>query len=322
MDSLASNLPPVAVDGATGYVGSHVVWRLRKEGRPVRCIVRPQARQMDIDFLRSTGAQIISGELDQTSGPISEAFAGAAAAVHLIGSIAPRRGEKLAELHAGQTARIIEHCRKNGLKLVLVTALGAQAQAASEYHRTKWAAEEAVRNSGVAYVILRPSLLIGRQVGCRDSKLVRRYRELIETRKVIPLVAGGPGLVQPLFVGDLADAIATVIESTHWDGQTLELGGNEKLSMREFVAKLQDAMQVHKPMVALPETVARAAAFLSQTFQPVPLLSQDQVTLSLQDNVCTKNAVMDLLKRQPVSVADALNSYRTEAPSVVSTVVK
>src|SRR4029450_1493152 len=128
----------------------------------VRCLVRPGADDADVAFLKSLGAEVVSTDFSCADGDVGRAFAGAKAAVHLIGSIAPRKGESLAYLHEKLTGRLVEHCQRNSVpRIVMVTALGTGPGAASRYHQTKWKAEELVRSSGLEDVILRPSLSAG-----------------------------------------------------------------------------------------------------------------------------------------------------------------
>ena len=301
---------PVVVDGATGYVGSNLVSALCAAGHQVRCIVRPDANPDDLDFLRSCGAGICTADLLDPGGALVEAMKGAGVAVHLIGSIAPRRGESPEKLHGGQTERLVEHCPIHGVKkIVLVTALGTASGAPSAYHSSKARAEEILKSSGLDYAIVRPSLIVGRKEGRRDSKLVERFRRLIATRNAVPLVGRGQNRIQPLFVGDLVLALKATIETERWDGMTLEIGGADVVTMRQFVEELMRALGVGKPIMAVPPALAFVAAFFSQLIQDRPLISMDQVTLSLADNVCSENKIYSLLGGNPTPLWQALATY-------------
>src|SRR4030095_234493 len=130
----AGEREPVVVDGATGYVGSHLVSKLVSDGHRVRCLVRPGADDADVAFLKSLGAEVVSTDFSCADGDVGRAFAGAKAAVHLIGSIAPRKGESLAYLHEKLTGRLVEHPQRNSVpRIVMVTALGTGPGAASRY---------------------------------------------------------------------------------------------------------------------------------------------------------------------------------------------
>lgn len=301
---------PIVIDGATGYVGSHLTQALCREKRDIRCIVHPGASAKDIAFLESCGAKVFRTELDPNQPELIKALSGAAVAVHLIGSIAPKAGEKLEELHAGQTGKLVRSCQQQQVpKIVMVTALGCEEKAASDYHKSKWQAEELVRNSGLNYVILRPSLIVGRLTGERDSKLIARYRKLISERPSVPLLGGGKNLMQPVFIGDLIEALKLSVTTNIADKQTLEIGGPNKLDMHTLVSKLMQEMSVRKPLKTVPLVAAGIAAFFLEKIQAVPLVSRDQVKMASADNVCRVNSLESLFKIKCTSLEDALSTY-------------
>lgn len=301
------------VDGATGYVGNHLVQALLDGGYEVRCIVRSEARPLDRQFLESLGAAIFPTDLDRQSSVLKEALRGAICAVHLIGSIAPKKGEKLEDLHGGQTAELLAACREIGVpKVVLLTALGTSAEAVSDYHRTKAESERLVRESGLKFVILQPSLIVGRRVGSRDSKLVARYRKMIQEKSAVPLINGGTNKLQPVFVADLAAALVQSATSAIADGKTVEIGGADVVDMREFVTELMKSISIEKRIRPIPAGLVSLAACALELFQPVPLVSRDQVRLACQDNACKNNGLRTVFGVEPAGVKTALASYRSE----------
>lgn len=301
----------VAVDGATGYLGNHVVAALRKKNIEVRCIVHSGARPKDREFLSSIGAEVVEASLENCGTDLKQALTGCDVAVHLIGSIAPRRGESLENLHAAQTANLVKASIEVGVrKIVQVTALGTAPDAPSTYHKTKFLAEENVRNSGIAFVIYRPSLIIGKRVGNRDSKLIARYRDLIQTRPKVPVIGNGQNKVQPIFVADLADAIVRGITEDSFDNRTFELGGNEIVTMKEFVERMIRFYGMNKSVALIPAGLAGILAVGCEMFQSVPTVSRDQIKLSGQDNICRDNALQKDFAITPTSVDDALSTYK------------
>jgi uncharacterized protein YbjT (DUF2867 family) len=301
----------IAVDGATGYVGNHTVAELKAQGFDVLCLVHAGAREKDVAFLRSLGAEIAVVTLDTQNDELTSALRSCTHAIHLIGSIAPKKGETLTDLHSKQTANLVKAAQAAGVrKLIQVTALGSAENAVSEYHRTKWQAEQHVRNSGLAWMIYRPSLIIGKTVGNRNSKLVSRYIELIETRPRVPVIGGGSNRVQPIFVGDLAKAIAKGISEDRFDNHEYELGGAEVTSMRGFVERLITLKGAGKSIAPIPWFAANILAATCELVQNVPLVSRDQVKLSQQDNVCASNALNTVFGITPTSINDALDTYK------------
>ncbi len=312
---------PIVLDGATGYLGSHLAAALVASHADVRCLVHKGARPEDIQVLNDLGAKVFVGELTADDAEVAAAFNGSGAAVHLIGSIAPKKGLSHDHLHRVMTDSFIEKARAGGVKnAVMVTALGTRQDAPSTYHATKWLAEESLRKSGLSTMILRPSLLVGRQVGRRNSKLVERLLKVIKEKKAVPLVDGGANKLQPLFIGDMAMAAVASIDLLT-SGKTAkndipatpqELGGPEVLTMRDFVRQLMLVCGVEKPIVTLPYPIAMAAASICQAIQDVPVLSVDQVKLSMRDNICRENRIEVLLGAKPVPLSSALQVYASK----------
>ncbi len=318
----------VLVDGATGYVGSHITKTLRDLGIPVRCIVRPGANREDLAVLESTGAQIQEGDFQATSGAIASGqqdrlFSGVQAAIHTIGSVAPKRGESLQSLHAHQTKSFVELSLRNGVsKIIMISSLGTSQDGESEYHRTKWLAEQKVRQSGVAFVILRPALIIGRTFGRRNSKLVDRYLNLIRQNESVPLIAGGGNKVQPVFVGDVVSSVIKCLQTDPANssasklafqdifGRSHDLAGPEVVTMREFVERLTSIVIKQKRRFrSVSPLAAKIGAFFCERLQEVPLISSDQIKLSLSDNTALNNDLLTTFGITPVSIDQALSTY-------------
>lgn len=302
----------VVLTGATGYVGSHLVSLLGAHSWDIRCIVRLSASKQDVDFLRSCGARIYSGDLVPTDPAVSPAFQGADTAIHLIGSISPRKGESPDSLHVQQTKELIGQCLINKVpRIILVTALGTAEDAQNGYHASKWMAEHSLRAVAVKHVIVRPSLIVGRQVGSRDSKLIRRYIDLIKTKPEVPLIAGGENKIQPLFIGDLARALERLLADDFMDGKTIEVGGPDIVTMRKLVCDLMQILGISKPVKVIPPALAKLVAFGCQLVQTVPMVSTDQVTLATMDNICRENRLGVLLESPLTPLTEALRTYQT-----------
>jgi uncharacterized protein YbjT (DUF2867 family) len=309
---------PILVDGATGYLGSHLVAALAASGAEIRCLVHKGAKADDINVLKNLGANVHVGDLIGSDTGSDQAFKEARVAVHLIGSIAPKRGVTHEVLHVEMTRAFVQKAKAGGVQSALmVTALGTRADAPSSYHSSKWLAERELLESGLTSSILRPSLLIGRQVGRRNSKLVERLLKVISEKKAVPLVNGGVNKLQPLFIGDMAmAAVASIDKLTGQKAEVsttpVELGGSDVLTMNALVKQLMAVLGVEKPIVTLPYPLAMAAASVCQLFQDVPVISCDQVKLSMRDNICTDNRIEELLGSKPVPLSTALQVYASK----------
>lgn len=311
VEEISSPTRTIVVDGASGYVGTHLIASLIAAGHKVRALIHPLARSKDKAFLQALQAEVITCNMDMQDEDLLNALNGADACVHLIGSIAPRKGESFEDLHIRQTDNLIKAAQQKQIpKIVMVTALGTAADSASDYHRTKWLAEEKIRHSGIKHFILRPSLIIGRTIGYRDSKLVARYRDMILSRRpFIPLLHGGQNKLQPIFIDDLVAVITKCLVSQTMEGGTFEVAGPQTLTMKEFVEMLMQHLHIRKPTINLPPAIALPVAAVLENLQKVPLLSRDQVRIAGQDNISERQDVKTVFGITPRDVAAALGTY-------------
>ncbi len=304
----------ILIDGATGYIGSHLINSLTKtcsDKTNIRCLIRKDAAASDVDSLEESGSSLFRADLNDTG--LDTVFSQVDVACHLIGSIAPRKGETAAALHVGQTKRFVQECQKGRIKkIIMISACGADSKAESDYHRTKWQAEQIILGSGIPSVILRPSLVIGRTFGHRNSKLITRLEHLIRTKKLVPLIGGGNNKVQPIFIEDLVNAILCSFDLKNISNNNdsiIELGGAEVITLRELVQRMMAKLNIERSLLALPLPIASLAALVAQLMQEVPLISPDQVKIAKQDNICHHNGLESLIKRKPTTVDYALDSY-------------
>jgi nucleoside-diphosphate-sugar epimerase len=313
-NSVLTQTSTVLVDGATGYIGSHLVNALTQslgQNIKTRCLVRKNAHKTDVDYLKKSGAELFEADLADSG--IDDIFSQVDIAYHLIGSIAPKKGETSTSLHVGQTEKFVQQCLKNKVKkIIMVSACGADPTAKSEYHRTKWQAERKILESGISSIILRPSLVIGKTQGMRNSKLITRLEHLIRNKKSVPLIAGGINKLQPIFIQDLIEAILACSNPSRnpkTDETIMELGGPEIITLRELVQKMMTLLNMQRPILSLPIPVASIAAHLALLFQEIPIISPDQIKITQQDNICHNNKLESLITKNPTNVDHALNSY-------------
>lgn len=289
----------VMVTGATGFVGRAVVRELLKKGlRPV-CLVRSPGKlfgqHSDVSADRLTA---VVGSLFQRA-KLREAAEQSQAAIHLVGIIIERRlqGQTFARIHAQGTQRVVDALQEADVKrLVHMSALGTRPQAVSKYHRTKWAAEECVRRSGLDWTILRPSIIHGPH-GEFMRLMYRFFCGFVPP--IIPLFGSGRARVQPVFVKDVAHCAVAALSRDPLIGAVLPLGGPQAYSWREFYATCQALMpgaKKFKPVVSQPVAVAKLMAVLSAAPMAIGELvvpamrlfrfDRGQVDMSQEDSVC------------------------------------
>ncbi len=165
-----------------------------------------------------------------------------------------------------------------------VSAIGADSESASTYAQTKAEGEKRVRAAFPAATILRPSIVFGPEDG-----FFNKFAGLARFLPVLPLVGGGKTRFQPVFVGDVAAAIAAVLDSESAHGRTYELGGPTIYSFRQLMQIVLTATGRRRMLLPLPFALASFKAMFLQ-LAPNPILTPDQVKLLKTDNVVSPTA--------------------------------
>jgi NADH dehydrogenase len=291
----------ILVTGATGFVGSHLVRRLRKENIPVRAVVRtPERAQM----LRDMGAEVAAGDVSDASSLLSAAK-GAERIVHLVGIIQEGRGFTFRSVHVEGTRLVLEAAKEAGVKHVFhQSALGTREGAKSEYHRSKWEAEELVRKSGMPFTILRPSLIYG-----PGDLFTLRLAEMIRLSPLLPVIGSGRSRVQPVFIDDVVSCIVKAVTSDAFLGRTLEIGGPDQLTYEEVTMAVAGALGVKRPVVHLPLPFMRVMARVAETFLPAPPVTTNQLVMLQEDNICGMQDIRDAFGIEPIAFREGLKRF-------------
>jgi uncharacterized protein YbjT (DUF2867 family) len=269
----------VTVFGGSGFIGRTLVKRLARTGAVIRVPVRNPEMAKVLKPMGDVG-QITPFRIDIGSDhEVAAAVAGADAIVNLIGILYERRGSRFDAIHGAAAGRIAGAAASAGVRqLIQVSAIGADANAPAAYARSKAAGEKAVRAALPGAVILRPSIVFG-----PEDNFFNRFAGLARLAPVLPLIGGGHTKFQPVYVGDVADAIMAALDAPAAPGRTYELGGPKIYSFKQMALMLAD-IQRHCVLVPIPFGLASLeAAFLE--LLPVPLLTRDQVRMLRRDCV-------------------------------------
>jgi uncharacterized protein YbjT (DUF2867 family) len=272
------------VFGGSGFVGRYVVKRLAQVGYVVRVAVRyPEAAL----FLKPMGAvgQIVplaASVTDEASATC--AIEGSEVVVNTVGILAENRAGDFQRIHGDGPGRIARIAAASGVsRLVHISALGADPKSDSLYARSKAAGEEAVQQAFPPATILRPSVVFG-----PEDNFFNRFAGMARVLPFMPVVAGDTKF-QPVYVGDVADAVMAAIEEPDATGRIFELGGPRAMSMREVLAYiLKETSRDHR-MLNIPMSLVRLQAAILQML-PGKLLTVDQLKLLAKDNVLTPGA--------------------------------
>ncbi|HMR30963.1 MAG TPA: complex I NDUFA9 subunit family protein [Geminicoccaceae bacterium] len=275
----------VTVFGGTGFIGRHVVRRLAERGATVRV---PTRAPRNAGFLQPMGnvAQIVLIPFDRPDDErIAALVEGTTHVVNCIGILAERKAGDFAAVQGELPGRIAAAATAAGARrLAHLSAIGADADSASLYARTKAQGEAAVRRAFPQATILRPSVVFGPEDG-----FFNRFAAMARIAPALPLIGGGRNRFQPVYVGDVAEAVMAGLTQPETAGRTYELGGPRACSMRELMAYMLQVIERRRVLVSVPWGVATRLARLAE-LAPVPPLTRDQVELLKRDNVVAADA--------------------------------
>jgi NADH dehydrogenase len=276
----------IAVVGGSGFVGRHTVRALARRGFRVRAVVRRPDLAGHLQPMGSVGQiHAVQGNL-RFPESIARALEGADGVVNLVGVLAKTGAQTFEAIHVAGARTVARAAREAGARrFVHVSAIGASPSSAGHYGRTKARGEAAVLEAFPEAIILRPSLIFG-----PEDSLFNRFAAMARTSPVLPLV-GGRTRFQPVYVGDVATAIANICEGAGKPGTVYELGGPEVLTFRALLDRVQAHAGRSRPYLPLPfwlaKLVAALTAWLPNALRP---LTVDQVRMLQTDNVVSEAA--------------------------------
>ena len=275
-----------AVLGGSGFIGRYVVKRLAARGDviAVGCRNAEQAK-----FLKPLGdvGQIVPLNIAIGNEELLPAFlAGNDTLVNCVGTLQEKGSQTFDLLHHSGPARLARFAREAGVeRFVHFSAIGADSRSSSAYARTKAAGEQAVRDAFPTVTILRPSVVFG-----PEDQFFNRFAAIAMLSPVLPLIGGGETRFQPVYVGDVADAVMKCLEDSASAGRLYELGGPKIYTFRELLDLLLSEIRRKRRFLDVPFGLAAAQAKL-MSILPNPPLTPDQVELLKRDNVVSSGAM-------------------------------
>jgi len=286
----------VTVFGGSGFIGGHIVRALAKEGRRLRVAVRRPWKAYKLRLLGDVGQIEIVQANVRAPDSVARALEGAEGAVYAVGVLYESARQTFLSLQAEGPRLVAEAAKAAGARrLVVISALGADPASPSTYARTKAAGEAAARDIVPDATILRPSIVFG-----PEDQFFNRFASLATQSPVLPLIGGGTTRMQPVFVGDVARAVARSLADPATSGRTYELGGPGVHTFRQLMEIMLREIGRRPLLVSVPWPVASliglggdAAAWLRGWLPmlPPPPLTRDQVALLKVDNVVAPGAL-------------------------------
>ena len=264
----------VTVFGGSGFLGRHVVRALAKRDYRIRVAVRRPELAGHLQPLGRVG-QIHPVQANvRHPASVQAAMRDSGIVVNLVGILTPTGEQTFEAVHARASGTLAKAAADIGARMVHVSAIGADEHSASVYARTKAAGEQATLAAVPSVTIIRPAVVFG-----PEDEFTNRFAAMARLSPALPLIGGGHTRMQPVYVGDVATAVADAVDGKTKAGATYELGGPEVLTMREIMQLICEITDRHRALVTLPFGLAKLQALLLQ-FAPGALkLTGDQVEL-------------------------------------------
>ena len=297
----------ILVAGGTGFVGGGIVRELARRGKEIAVLTRDPGRArdrfpgIDVQYRAGdvrdpsslpaplSGVETVIGCQQFPNSPIEN----------------PRRGYTFDEVDAVGTERLVAAAKEAAVnRYVYLSGAGASPDSPFHWHRAKWRAETAVRQSGMTYVIFRPSWVYG-----PEDQALNRFLKMSRFLPFVPLIGNASRQrLQPVFIGDVARAVAEAVDNPAADNQLFEVGGPEVLSMKEIVRTALEVAGRRRMLLSAPKGMMKLAASLLQ-FLPGRPLTPDAVEFITLDALADPAEVGEKLGVQVTPLREALTTY-------------
>lgn len=294
----------ILVTGGTGFVGSHLVERLRQEGRPVRCLVRDPSRA---GHLRERGVELVAGDITEPTS-LGPALRGVEAVVHLVAIIREQGDRTFQKVNVEGTGNVVGAAKAAGVRrFVHMSALGAVDDPRYRYIYSKWQAEEIVRKSGLDWTIFRPSVIYGPGFGFFD----RLWQSVkLSPPPIVPVPGSGKTRFQPIWVGDVATCIVKAVDDPSTAGKLYEIGGPEHLTFEQMLDGVMKVRGVRRLKVKVPLFLMRPVVPLMGLVLRDPPVSSVELKQLDVDNVTAIDSVVKNFGFQPTPFEQGIQYFK------------
>jgi len=294
----------VTVFGGSGFIGRYVVRDLARAGKTVRVAVRNTERAL---FLKTAGS---IGQIVPLHAPITDdaavkrAVAGADWVVNLVAILASTRAATFQSIHVDGAARVAAAASAAGVtRLVHMSSIGADPASDSRYAATKGLGENAVRAAFPGATILRPSIVFG-----PEDSFFNRFAGMSRIMPFMPVIEGATRM-QPVYAGDVAEAVLAALQSDAAAGKTYELGGPKVWLFVDLLSYILKQTGRDLALVNMPVALVRLQACLLELL-PGKLLTRDQLKMLAHDNVVNSAALgLSDLGISPTAVEQIVPDY-------------
>jgi len=290
----------VCITGSTGFVGRHVVRELCSRGLKVRCIVRSTS---DLAPLAGLEVETCQGDVtDMIS--LEKTLQNVGTVVHLVAIIRETKNTTFEAINLSGTKNLLHAAKEMGVKrFIYMSNLDASPDQRFPLLYTKWQAEEEVRNSGIDFVILRPSVMFGRGDG-----FVSVLAGIIRRTPLVPVIGSGKARFQLISVEDVATCIAQAVEEKAVTNQAAPLGGPEYLTYEEIVDLIIERLKLRRRKLHIPVPLMRFVAWTGEKLGLMLPVTSAQLAMLTRDNITSLDAVEKVFGFKPVSLRERIDN--------------
>jgi len=297
----------ITIFGGSGFLGRHLVRALARRHYRIRVAVRRPDLAGHLQPLGRVG-QIHPVQANiRNAESVEAAVRGAAVVINLVGILFERGRQRFDTVQSYGAEQVALAASAHGARMIHISAIGGGEHSTSGYARSKAEGEKAVLAARPDAVIVRPSIMFG-----PEDDFFNKFAAMARMLPALPLVGGGHTKFQPVFVGDVAEAIARAVDGDVKPGTAYEFGGPEVRTFKELMEFVLETVERKRFLVPLPFALARFQAMFLQLL-PKPLLTPDQVEMLKTDNIVSDSAASDGRTLEGIGIEPT--AMRTIVPS-------
>jgi NADH dehydrogenase len=291
----------IAVTGASGFIGNHLLTSLLKDDFEITILSHKIQSINNSD----EKLKIVKGAIEDISS-LTNAFQDIDIVIHLVGIIVETKEKTFEKTVAQGTKNLVSAAKASRVKkIIYLSALGTSSEALSNYHKTKYIAEQAIINSGIEYTILRASVIYGERDG-----FISMLSHMIKSLPFTPVIGDGKYKLQPIYIDDLVSVLHESILSEDSKNKLFDIAGPEKLEYLQILDIIKVDLDVKRLNFHIPVAVMKPMAFLMEKFLTFPPITRDQLKMMLTGNTGNIEEMEKVYSIKPISLEEGLKRYK------------
>lgn len=291
----------IAITGASGFVGSHLVNRLLDENRDLTIL----SHRNNPNISTNLKIKIVKGTVEDVDSMVL-AFKDVDVVIHLVGIIVETKEKTFNKTVAIGTKNLVKAAKSTNVKkIIYLSALGTSSHSVSKYHKTKYIAEQEIINSGLEYTILRASVIFGFGDG-----FISKLSKMIKSAPLTPVIGNGRYRLQPIYINDLVYILIDSIVNKNTNNKIIDIAGPEKLEFLQILDIIKLDLNVKKMNFHMPVAVMKPIAFIMEKLLTSPPLTRDQLKMMLVGNTGDIEEMEKIFSIKPISLSEGLKRYK------------